>query len=646
MTEQYGYAGKILKVDLSSGTISTTPTSDYTDSFLGGRGIAAKIYWDEVSSDTKAFDPENRMIFALGPLSGTPLIGGSRWQVCGKSPITNPEHFSYCNLGGHWGVQLKFAGYDALVIHGQADKPVYLSIDNGATEIRDASVLWGKTGAQAREMLKEELGNSVRVVTYGPAGENGVPFAVLLADDDATGSNGLASVMGSKKLKAIAVRGKRKIAAAKPDTIIELCNHIRDLKKGFETRWTDAPYQKAMSGKNKKIKRALCYGCIGACIRATYESEDGTKGKFMCGAATFYMERALRYYGEQNDVPFFATKLCDYYGIDADVIYCMLMWLSRCHKSGILNDTNTGMPLSKLGSLEFIDALVKKISLREGFGNILSRGIHAAAEVIGNGAEQLITDYTLKGGNNSAYCPRMYPAHGILYAMEPRQPIQQLHEIGTTLFDWIDWAKKRKGSYMSSDIFRKIAKRFWGSELAGDFSTYTDKALAAVKIQDRQYAKESLILCDCMWPITYTSNSEDHVGDPTIESKLLSAVTGKEISEKKLYKIGERIFNLQRAILTREGHRGRESDMLPEIFFNKPLKYGTENPDCLAPGKGGKIISRKDAVVDREKFEKMKDEYYQLRGWDVASGLQTEAKLKELGLDDIAEDLVQRELAI
>ncbi|MFC2059246.1 aldehyde ferredoxin oxidoreductase C-terminal domain-containing protein, partial [Chloroflexota bacterium] len=358
------------------------------------------------------------------------------------------------------------------------------------------------------------------------------------------------------------------------------------------------------------------------------------------------MERALRYYGEQNDIPFFATKLCDYYGIDADVIYCMLMWLSRCYRAGILNDANTGIPLSKLGSLEFIDALVKNISLREGFGDTLARGIHEAARVVGNGADQLITDYTLKGGNNSGYCPRMYPAHGILYAVEPRQPIQQLHEIGTSLFDWVDWAKKREGSYMSSDVFRNIARRFWGSELAGDFSTYEGKALAAAKVQDRQYAKESLILCDYMWPVTYILHSEGHVGDPTLESKLFSAVTGKETSEEDLYRIGERIFNLQRAILAREGHRGRESDVLPETFYTVPLKYGTENPDCLAPGKNGEIISKKGSVVDKEQFESMKGEYYQIRGWDVATGLQTKVKLGELGLDNVAADLAQRGLAV
>ena len=209
---------------------------------------------------------------------------------------------------------------------------------------------------------------------------------------------------------------------------------------------------------------------------------------------------------------------------------------------------------------------------------------------------------------------------------------------------WVNWANKVEGAYLSSEAFRNIARRFWGSELAVDFSTYDGKALATTRIQDRACAKESLILCDVLWPITQVRHSEDHVGDPGVESRLLSAVTGAEVDEQGLYRIGERVFNLQRAILVREGHQGRESDVLPEPFYTKPLKFGTLNPECLAPGKDGEVISRKGAVVERDRFEQMKDEYYPLRGWDVATGLQTRAKLKELGLSEVAGDLEQRGL--
>ena len=228
--------------------------------------------------------------------------------------------------------------------------------------------------------------------------------------------------------------------------------------------------------------------------------------------------------------------------------------------------------------------------------------------------------------------------------MEPRVARYQYTEIIKPLSGWLAWVRKDEDAYVTSEVWRAIAREFLGGEIAADFSTYDGKALATTKIQDRAYAKESLILCDVLWPITQVRHSKDHVGDPSVESKLLSAVTGREVDEQGLYRTGERIFNLQRAILVREGHRGRESDKLPEPFYTKPLKFGTLNPECLAPGKDGEVISRKGTVVERERFEQMKDEYYQLRGWDVATGLQTRTKLEELGLDEVAKDLAQRKL--
>ena len=163
-------------------------------------------------------------------------------------------------------------------------------------------------------------------------------------------------------------------------------------------------------------------------------------------------------------------------------------------------------------------------------------------------------------------------------------------------------------------------------------------------IQDRQYAKESLILCDWIYPISDNKYSQDHVGDPTLESRLFSAVTGIETDEAGLYRMGERIFNLQRAALIRDGRRGRKDDTLPEDWHTEPLKRGVMDPDCLVPGKNGEAVSRKGAVVDRQEFERMKDEYYQIRGWDVATGLQTRPTLEGLGLKDVADDLERRGL--
>jgi len=648
VTERYGYTGKILRVDLSSGKITHTPTADYADRFLGGRGIATKIYWDEVPAGVSAFDPENRMIFVTGPLAGFSGLAGSRWQVCGKAPAMTPEEFSYCNLGGRWGGQLKFAGYDGLVIQGKSDKPVYLFVEDDVVEIRDASALWGKSTVAAREILKEELGSTVAVVACGPAGENLVSYAIILADNDASGSSGFGAVMGSKKLKAIAVRGKGKVTAANPDKLKEVREYIRQLLyKGPHYAEQIAKLETHIEAvQGQKIRRDLCLGCTGYGGRVILESRDGQKrGKSLCGSSLFYLDKAMKYYGERNEVPFYVNRLCDEYGVDALAIESMMKWLSRCWHTGILTDENTGIPLSKAGSWEYMEALVTKMSLRDGFGDVLAQGIEKAADAVGNGAKELIADYVSKAGHLLTYCPRTFPVHGLLYALEPRQAVNQLHEMGLALFQWINWANGLEGAYLSSDVFRKIGARFWGSELAADFSTYDGKGLAATKIQDREYAKECLILCDFAWPIVHTL-AGDHVGDPSVESRMLSAVTGLEVDEEGLYRIGERVFNMQRAIHIREGHKGRESDMIPEAFFTTPLKGHAMNPKGQAPGKDGEITSRIGMVVDRAEFERMKGEYYQLRGWDVASGLQTKTKLEKLDLHEVAQELGPRGLAV
>ncbi len=633
------YAGKILRVDLSSGKTTELPTAQYADRFLGGRGIAAKIYWDEVPPQANALDPENRLIFATGPLGCYPAIGATRWVICGKSPALSPEHFTYSNFGGHWGAELKFSGYDALVVHGQAARPVYLFIHDGQIEMRDASALWGKGAMDAREMLKTELGKGVKVVATGPAGENGVALATILADNDASGSGGLGAVMGAKKLKAVVVKGvKKAFPVADPQRFHQLLDTFRILRGG-------TPISEEAMASGPQTKKDVCYGCIGNCARRVYQAKTGEKSKFMCQASRFYQARTEKYYGEKTEVPFLTTYLCNQYGIDTNALEVMVLWLWRCFQAGIITEESTGIPISKAGSLEFIETLVKKLAFREGFGEVLAGGTIKAAEGLGPKAQAELTDYLTSTGERGGYDPRLYITTGLFLAMEPRRPIQQLHEVALLIGRWVNWVNKKPDAYVSSNTIRAIAKKFWGSEQAADYSTYDGKALGALKVQDRQYVKECLVLCDCLWPITdVESGAEDHIGDPGFESKLYSAVTGQEVDEAGLNRFGERVFNLQRAILVREGRRGREDDTVLPSWFTTPLHYHPTQPQCLVPGKDGEVLCRKGDVLDRQKFEKMKDELYALRGWDVATGLQTKAKLVELGMGEIADDLNKRGL--
>lgn len=646
MAGEYGYTGDILMVDLSTRNINKLATAEYAEAWVGGRGIAARIYWDEVPPHIGAFDPENSLIFITGPLAGVAGLAGSRWQVCGRSPATDPETFCHSNLGGRWGAKLKSAGFDGIVVRGESESPVYLLVEDGRAELKDASHLWGRGAAEVREIVKGELGGSIGVVATGIAGENGVVFANLLADDDSSGSGGLGAVMGRKRLKAIAVRGRRRATVADPARLEELRKLIGRMGSG-------SPIPMVV---NPGVKPFICYGCSRGCVRSVYRARGGRKGKVMCQSGLFYQSRPAEDFSqprgrvtsvmEWDEVAFAANRLCDDYGLDTNALEVIINWLTSCYQSGIVDEKDTGLPLSKVGSLEFIETLVRQISLRQGFGDLLARGSSRAAKEIGGEAARVLEGYTIRAGQDTAYDPRLYLITGLLYAMETRQPIQQLHEVFNPLLSWLLTTYGLPGSYATGKVIRDMASRFWGSEEAADFSTYDGKALAARMIQDRQYAYECLILCNFAWPLMLVEGSPDHVGDPAVESMVLSAVTGREVGEEGLYRIGERVFNLQRAIHAREGRAGRERDVLPETFHTQPLQADHFNPGCLVPGKGGEPISRKGEVVDRVEFERMKDEYYALRGWDVASGLQRKSRLRELGLGFVAEELTQCKLVV
>jgi aldehyde:ferredoxin oxidoreductase len=332
MGSKPGYAGCIARVDLSSGAVTDIPTDEYAEGYLGGRGMATRIYWDEVGPEVQAFDPENRLIFGTGPCAGFDGLAGARWVVCGKSPGTTPHFFTHSNLGGSWGTELKCAGYDGLVVQGQAESPVYLLMEDGKIHVRDASAIWGKGAVLVREMLKEELGNSVKVVATGPAGDNMTAMATLLADNGSSGSGSLGAVMGSKKLKAIAVRGSGSISAAHPQRLQELLDYIARLRKGVLQ--TDAP------GREGVLKDP-CRGCVDECQRGIYEGPDGRVGKVMCQSSSFYQ----------------AHRMCDDYGLNTKAIEGMVTWLERCHQAGLLTEKDTKLPLDKIGSMDFMETL-------------------------------------------------------------------------------------------------------------------------------------------------------------------------------------------------------------------------------------------------------------------------------------------------
>lgn len=740
------YAGKILKIDLTSGTSETLNTADYADRFLGGRGIASKLYWDEVPPEAGAFDKENCIIVSLGPMAGLPAIGGSRWGIFAKSPFPVRDHFCYGNLGGFFGAELKFAGYDGLVITGKAEEPSILVIEGVGVGTEDgendesarvkinetaqkeagagtidprsetsdfygfigllpADGIWGLPTDKAFDAVKKKTarflntrgveseadarrisdytnktersdiitGNKtgrsndisakkIKVMAIGPAGENLVPIATVFADGDASCGGGIGAVMGSKNLKAVAVvRGSggaatnlgatpmsgpdrqfgttpmQRLGDSNKEQLKRIEHEIRSYERGNVKVWG---LDFMAHGEN--TKKFPCYGCMANCLRVKYTAANGKSGKYMCQSRFFYMAHAWGYYGEENDTPFYANRLCDEYGIDTWEVQGIIEWLLRCHAEGVITEAESGLQLDKVGSFEFIRDLVDMVAHRRGFGELLCKGAEKASREYGKGSEKQYK-------RNDPYDPRYCTVNIMLLPFETREPIQQLHEAGLVLSQWSSWAKGVEEAHISSDVVRGIARRFWGSEKAGDMTTLAGKAEAAVRIQNRQMAKESAEICDWMFPIIDNpagDSAEERVGEPSVEARLLSAALGREISEEEYYTIGKRVFNLQRAILLREGHKAVQDDVLPGEYHENPLEYHVADPDCLVPGDGGEIVSQVGNVIDMPSFKRLREEYYHLRGWDIDLGLPSVIGLKALGLSEVAEDLWRRGLAV
>ncbi|MBW1855982.1 MAG: hypothetical protein JRJ00_15110, partial [Deltaproteobacteria bacterium] len=574
-----------------------------------------------------ALDPENVLMIMTGPLTGTQATACSRWVISAKSPHSYPDQYGFGNAGGFLGAALKHAGYDGLIIKGKAKAPSYLFIENDKVELKDANGLWGLASGETMKRLKESHGNDARVVCIGPAGENMVRFAIASTDQGGALSNGMGAVMGSKNIKAIVVRGSNKVQIAQPERLSEVNKRIRFLRKGVNERvYMTEPMIEGID----KIKAAPCYSCPAGCSRSSFKHTSGlTEVRKGCASAYFYVPWDQLYHGKATENPFIATSLCDRYGLCTGETANVIHWLYECFKKGILSDQETGLPLSKIGSLEFIEALVDQVVNKKGFGELLAQGTRRASIEKGKEAEEVaLTRVTPSGYINDAYGARVFLITALFYATETKNPVIQNHEVNFLLLKWALYhTTAGTMSPITVDDLKNIAARAWGGEVAVDFSTYEGKAKAAFMIQNRQHAKESMVACDRFFPLLDTDQEEDHMGDPSLLPQLYEAVTGRDLSEDEYYLLGERSVNLQRAIMGREGRVGRKEDTLGEFNFTEPVEtsegvFGMFNPDLELPGAGDEIITRKGKTVDRKEFERMKDEYYLLRGWDVASGMQ------------------------
>ncbi|HEY78380.1 MAG TPA: hypothetical protein G4O09_04635 [Dehalococcoidia bacterium] len=626
----HGWTGKILRVNLSSSEIKQISTEPYAERYLGGRGIATRLYWETVTPEIEAFDPANRLIFMTGPLVATGVPGATRMTVVGKSPMTYPEGFCYGNVGGFFPAELKKAGYDGVIIEGRAAKPVYLWINDNEAELRDASSLWGQGVYRAGEMLQQVRGKNVCYLSTGVAGERKVRTAVIAGSHHSSSTGGYGAVMGAKNFKAIAVTGTGKPSVANPAKLKELIHHTAKINKHVKFVIPRKVAESGASSLLEAVGKGHCYQCGLDCLRGRYIYGQRLEGDRKCQAMEYYLPWLYSKKDEPIETFFDAPILANDYSICTFELESMIDWLYDCHLSGSLTDQETGLPLSKIGTREFLEKLLHSIAYREGFGDILAEGMVRASEKVPKKAGDILSYTIAPVGKNDLNPARAYIVNSLLDPMEPRVH-RPLNHRGLA---WIAWGINQSQpdlSPVTTSVMYKIAKAFWGSEEAGDESSYDGKALAAVKVQNRTYIEDSLGLCDSGWPITYSLNTPDSIGDPDMEAKIFSAVTGA--AAKDIDRYGEVICNLQRAILIREGREIPEADFPLDFNFTEPLKG--EQP-VMVPGPDGKAVDMRGNTLDRERFARMLREYYRFRGWDEETGRPRPETLAALGLDDLA----------
>jgi len=626
----YGWCGKILTVDLSAEVIAEIDTQPYAERFLGGRGIATRLYWEKVPAATKAFDPENHLIFMTGPITATGAQGASRFAVIGKSPMLMPEGFCYGNMGGYWGASLKRAGFDGLMVSGKAERSVYLFISDGNVTIADASVIHLEGVEQVAAYLRRTHGKKTHFITTGPAGMNLCRTANLMTDNEGSATGGFGAVLGAKNLKAIAVIGTRSPQISDPAALKELNKLTITLNKRDTSFNPYPPDQITRKGK------ASCFQCGLDCVmRSTYRTQSNKEVVRKCQAMFVYFPWVMGRPGEPAETASAATGLCNDLSLCTMEIANVIEWISAGYKAGYLSDAQTGLEIDKLGTWPFFEDLCRMIAYRKGFGDLLAEGLLRAGETLGEEAKNLFANEVAGVGDGATYSAREYLMNGLLYAFEPRQPIAMLHEVSRIIGMWVMNQKYPGATPVSADVYRAAAAKFWGHAKAWDLNTHEGKAMAATRIIDRTVVKDSLGLCDSCWPLMFSHHTDDKVGDPTLEARTFKAITGIEIDSDALLTFGETIFNQQRAILLREGRNPITDDMVADFNFTDPVQSVFMNDEVLVPGEGDTVLSRKGQVLDREVFKKMRDEFYQLRGWDPETGYPGKEKLHELGLSDL-----------
>lgn len=647
MSKHFGWTGKILRINLTDEKVSEIETDRYRDSYIGGRGLASRLYWENVFPQTGALEPENHLFFMTGPLAGTRAQAASRWIVMAKSPLVFPEKYGFGNLGGWFGAALKWAGLDGLDILGRAEKPVILVISqNGTVTCEPAGDLWGRDALATIDALTKRFGKKAEMAVISRAGELKVRFAGIAGKRGATAGKGMGAVMGSKNLKALVISSERKVLpAARPEQFLKVTKEVTALWKG---QASERYWREPVLDDIERQKVFPCFSCPGVCGRGLYEDTDGERGFAKnCASAYAYAYAEQAKSGTLGKVSFAANRLANQHGLCTNELNLLYEWVPKAVAAGLISKTDTGLDPDLYGTVKWLDRFFDLVVNRKGVGDILAEGSRRAAEELG--AENLLDGLVSRYGfHPDLYGPRLFLSLAPIHATEPIHPITQLHAVSFPLVKWMVWmATEGMMGNFTTEKLKNLARTFWGTEQAAVFDSSESKGVAAALMQNRAYAEENMIFCDFFWPLDFTGNRASGVGDPDLEARLFSAVTGEDMDETAFLKSGERVVNLCRAIYLREGRQGRAEDVLEEFHFTEPQEkpdsvIGVFNPEALLPGKDGKPFSAIGRTVKREDFEKVMDDYYVARGWDVKTGLFKREKLEDLGLTDMIDELGEK----
>ncbi|UNC91551.1 aldehyde ferredoxin oxidoreductase family protein [Candidatus Contubernalis alkaliaceticus] len=613
-----GYKGKILRLNLTTQTFSLEDTTEeMAKNYIGGAGFGINILMKEVSPTADPLGEENKLIFAPGPFTGTNVPCASRIAAVAKSPLTGA--IGMASSGGYFPAEVKFAGYDVIIIEGKAEKPVYVYINEDKISFRSAEQLWGTKTFDCQQMIKNDLGDqNIRVACIGPAGENMVKYSCIINERRAFGRKGLGAVMGSKNLKAIAVRGQKEVAINDKDAyktarsvmnkamkeshvlysmfsnagtpcVVDLAGELGILPT---RNWSDTgewiPVDKLglEANNEKKIGREHCYKCPVGCSQMKLARGGRYAGMLTEGPefeSIYSLGSTLGI--DDLDVVITADRVCDELGLDTISAGVVVGFAMECYEKGLLTKEDTGGVELKFGNdIAFMDLLLD-ITYRRGLGDLLAEGTKIAAAKIGGGSEKFAMH--VKGLEMPGYDVRGAKAQGLNYAT----------------------------SYTGADHNRGYAfQEIFGIPIPEEVDrfAYEGKGKLTKWNQDVR-----AVTCDCATMCAFILDMAVPGIATQNTASLLEAISGLKFTAEDVQTVGERLNNVAKVYNTAAGLT-RQDDNFPERIMNEPLKDGNSKGECIS----------------QENLDIMLNEYYEARGW-TNEGVPTEEKLRALGLDDL-----------